>query len=625
MRVMPGKPQANVDTMLRLIKEAKSEKADLIAFPELCVSGYLIGDLWNNDRFCYDMIEYNAVIRQASLDEKIAVVWGNVYIKKSDDAGDVGFDGRKKRFNAVYISDGDVFDSRFKRLLPSYRIFDDKRYFYPGEDNTPVRLPGGKQIGLEICEDLWCKDYAINPTKELLKNGADVIINISASPFSVDKSRARDNAIAYLKKQDEANFVPFLYVNCVGVQDNGKNIVTFDGDSRVYNNDGRKIDVGLSPYEEGVIYAGIDGRGVKADQVYSTGKTARHDFDRAPIVQKFDAIIAAYKYVFYELIGKSKFIFGLSGGVDSAVNCALAVIAVGKENVLGFNLPSAYNSDLTKDAARSLAQKLGIKYDVIPIENFVKAAEQTFAGIDFGDPAKALLIWENIQAKIRGTMLLSTLAAINSGVMVNNGNKVETATGYATLYGDVNGIFAPLGDLTKIEVFEMAKHINRNFGDVIPETLIPDDDMNFVVAPSAELKEKQFDPFWWGLDDKIIESFQNYRRLAPETLLEWYREDWKHCATMLGVKESLFSKYGVGVGEDNPETILNRNKRFVDHIEWLVKLMQKSVFKRIQSPPIVILSKSAYGFDYRESQLPVYFTKCFGELKVTLTGEASPS
>jgi NAD+ synthase (glutamine-hydrolysing) len=113
MRVMPGKPQGNVDTMLRLIKEAKSEKADLIAFPELCVSWYLIGDMWNNDRFCYDMMDYNAIIRQASLDETIVVVWGNVYIKKSDDAGDVGFDGRKKRFNAVYISDKDVFDSRF--------------------------------------------------------------------------------------------------------------------------------------------------------------------------------------------------------------------------------------------------------------------------------------------------------------------------------------------------------------------------------------------------------------------------------------------------------------------------------------------------------------------------------
>jgi NAD+ synthase (glutamine-hydrolysing) len=582
IRVLPNEPSKNLTKMLDFIETVQG-KADIIVFPEMCVSGYLVGDKWCDDSYCYDIMSYNSMIEEWSKIYNITIIWGSIFI----DNDLKNEDGRLRKYNTAFISRNGNTSMRFKTLLPNYREFDDKRYFY-SEPHKIKPYPFMKDgtvypIGIEVCEDLWCSDYSINPSSVLNKFGnIECIINISASPFSVNKSEARDHAIKKIY-DNMVGKVPFLYVNCVGVQNNGKNFITFDGDSRVYDETGKKLDASIEEYQEDIIYVEIENKKVvKA----STIKKVPY-CKRLPIYQKRDAIIESLRYL-HNLLGK-KFIIGLSGGVDSALSAILAVVAVGNKNVIAYNLPSEYNSNETKTIASELAKNLGIEYRSVPIKSILKGTQKTFN-------SNSSLVWENVQAKIRG-LILTTEAQINDAVVISNGNKVEVATGYCTLYGDTVGAISPLGDLTKMEIFDLVK----SFHIVALDKLIPDDDLNFELAPSAELKEKQKDPFCWGLDDYIIEQIMNYNKKSLYNIL------YDFCNGTNPLYDKYFPNKDV--------------KGFTDHLEWLVKLMENSVFKRIQMPPITILSKSAYGYDYRESQLPVLFTRKYMDYKKELLGE----
>ena len=300
MEVLPNQPKKNLEKMLHMIEDAKRQEVDLIAFPEMCVGGYLVGDKWLSDDFCLDLMEYNEEILKAS--EGRAVAFGNIYldrpeeIKKriGDNAGATNAgatnanaihpnkDGRTRKYNAVYVVQNGKFAERVfagkagnakdvrknagilpegvqpKTLLPNYRFFDDMRYFFSLEDIAKdfgekqeditqpfmIEVKGMKEkkvaVGFELCEDLWCADYrkdgeAVNPTKMLIRNGAESIVNLSASPWTFGKNGARDRRVQFLKKDcvkencENEGFVPFFYVNCTGAQNNGKDIVTFDG------------------------------------------------------------------------------------------------------------------------------------------------------------------------------------------------------------------------------------------------------------------------------------------------------------------------------------------------------------------------------------------------------------
>ena len=585
--VKAGRPKLNVGRMLEMIEEAKDNGADLIAFPEMAVGGYLVGDKWTDDNYIRNLLQFNNMLAAAA--EDIIVVYGNVYIP---DITIRGYDGRQARYNSVYICyDRKVREVRHKTHLPTYRIFDDKRYFLSARDltytlnNSPVDVKGMK-IGFQICEDMWWEDYNYNVTEAQVNNGAEFIINISCSPWTFGKDIARDNRISRMKEDLGNRFVPFYYVNACGVQNNGKNVVTFDGDSRAYNADGYKLRNHLNAYEEGILYFSKH-----------TVTTSQRDLipTDSKIAQKFNAILRAFKGLDEMMNWQPNYVYGLSGGVDSSLSCTLAVLALGKDRVKGFNLPSQYNSTKTKNAAEKLAINLDIDYQVLPIHEIVDSTKRTIAGF-WQDDLISPLLDENIQAKTRGTAILSNLAAMHNGVMTNNGNKLEIALGYATLYGDVNGVFCPLGDLTKVEVWEMCRFINSKFeveGGLIPEEMIPDENYVFDIdgiQPSAELKEAQIDPMIFGYHDRMLEMVMDYKKCSMDIFAAWYAKGPETLRLNMGLEDGLMP------------AAIKSPKWFFENLEWFFGAIQKNVFKRVQAPPIVMLSKTAYGYDYRESQ-----------------------
>jgi len=585
MDAKAGLPAENIKTILSMLEEARNNGSEIAVFPELCVGGYLVGDRWLEDDFLNELLSMNEIIGKAA--GSLTVVYGNIAV----DFDKRGNDGRPVKYNAAYVVQNGKTSYEAKTLLPNYRIFDDRRYFTPHPpEKRKLFSADGKKFGVTVCEDMWSNDYDTDPVIELINEGADFIVNISASPWTYGKNNARDRQIRILENKS-GKLIPFYYVNNVGVQNNGKNIITFDGDSAVYVDGDRVHAYDLDPYEQGIIR--ID------DSSFLSGKETR-DLP-GEIEQKYNAIIRGIQG-FDELLGtwNPNYIIGLSGGVDSSLVAALMTKALGKERVKGFNLPSRYNSSLTKDSAAKLASNLGIDYRIIPIE---KMAEINQEILKEGDEEFTSLIEENIQAKIRGTSILSNLASIHNGLMTNNGNKLETALGYATLYGDINGALAPIGDLTKEEVFAMSRWLNEK-ENIIPEELLPDDNYDFIIPPSAELKENQRDPIKFGYHDKLITYLMDYRKKSPEQILDWYLEGKKGFCERTGITEKIFDIYTLGDG-----------KVFTDDLEWFIRTMRLNIFKRIQAPPIILLSRTAFGFDLRESQFAWQPTQKYLKLK----------
>ena len=638
MEVLPGCLEKNVRKMLEMIKRAKEENVDLIIFPELCISGYILSDLWVNEAFCDALMKYNTTFLEASTG--IALAYGNIYsdreinLRWNDGFYHPNKDGRTRKYNAVYVFQNGRCAKRIKEnnilpegvqpktLLPEYRIFDDERYFFSLSDiakDSGVPLSSLAQpfiieakdknvkIGFELCEDLWCNDYRIsgkplNMTNMLINNGAQMIVNISASPWNYGKNESRDNRILFLNEQAEEKFVPFLYVNNVGVQNNGKNLITFDGGTTVYNNQGLPVLMGEKAYKEELI-------------VFEDSVVTDHPIERKKepkVRRKFEAIVEGIKHMSH-LKGEPsplQFVVGLSGGIDSAVVACLLTIACGAENVIAVNMPAAVNKEQTKIVSKSVASKLGIDWINVPIDPLITSHEQIFSELDrrFAPSVQAVdLSIENIQAKIRGTSILSNFAGRYNRFFTCNGNKLEIALGYTTLYGDVNGALAPIGDLTKSEVYEMARFLNNEVfrEEVIPSTLLPDALFSFDgkwIIPSAELKKDQIDPMRFGYHCSLLEAYTDYIRKTPEDFFEWYLEGTLE--KNLGISEKLIARWGM----DNP-------KLFVQDMEWFVSTIQKSVFKRVQSPPIIITSRSSYGYDIRESMLPIETSEKYRLLK----------
>jgi len=649
MEVVAGMPNKNLETMLEMIEQAKSAGADLIAFPEMCIGGYLLGDKWTSDEFCLDLMRKNKRIIEAS--HGIAIAYGNVFVDSdiNNRVGDSNHhpnkDGRSRKYNAVYVVQDGKFVDRAeeteilpigiqpKTLLPTYRMFDDSRYFFSLEDiardfdvtyeklSQPflIKTRNGEtvKVGFELCEDLWCEDYRkagkpFNPTNALTLNGSELIVNLSASPWTYGKNSSRDKRVQFLKQESGNNFVPFLYVNCTGVQNNGKNFVTFDGGTTVYNEQGAPVSFAATPYEPELMIVESDKLG-----------EPRIREEKSKIGQKYDAIIRGIRHL-KDIRGVSeypRFVIGMSGGIDSAVVAALLTKAVGNDKIYGINMPTRYNSAKTQDAARYIAEKLGISYQVIPIEELVKANEELLDRFDLDLSGRKLssLNSENNQAKIRGTSILSNLAGKYNALLTNNGNKLEIALGYATLYGDINGAICPIGDLTKTEVVELAKYLDREiFKDtIIPENLFPDRLWRFSedqIIPSAELKEKQFDPMKFGYHCALVEAMMDYNKASPGDIMQWYSD---------GTLDNRLDRYFEGLVE-RPQGLtlelmerwnVTEPKEFVKDLEWFSGLFSGNVFKRVQAPPIIITSKTSFGYDLRESMLPYSFTEREGELR----------
>jgi len=577
IEVVAGRPDINVEKILSEIEKARQKGNQIIIFPEMAVPGYLLGDEWENTAFAMDCFNYNDTIKNAT--QNIVAVWGNIDI----DTQNRNEDGRIRKYNAAFIARNKEYVELgrvHKTLMPQYREFDDERHFYSfrkeAEDKgIPLSLllkpfeidfNGTKRkIGIILCEDMWSDDYSIKPIDILLKNGSEVIINLSCSPWTWRKNSKRHSVV---RKHIEKHPVYFVYANNVGIQNN-----VFSNDYRVESETNLNQEQDKQELLTGLIYG----------------------------IRKF-----------FSKLPSKKVVIGLSGGIDSALSAALLTEALGGENIFAVNMPSQFNSNTTKIAARRLSENLGIHYTSISIQNsFTNTIKELEAAVfERLDGSKekfqiqlSNLNRENIQARDRGSRILAGVASALNAVSVNNGNKTETAFGYATLYGDVNGALAPIADLYKTEVYNLARYINKIKGKEIIPSII------FEIPASAELSNDQNidegkgDPLFYPYHDKLVRAFVEFR-LDPQDILNYYAEGT--LPKIIHCEPSLINNY------------FKNTEAFIADLEHKWRLYKNSYFKRIQAPPLLAVSKRAFGFDLREAQNGAHFTQAYLKLKKKL-------
>jgi NAD+ synthase (glutamine-hydrolysing) len=612
MKVVPGRPDLNAGHMISEIEKAEKRKVDVIAFPEMCVPGYFIGDKWEDEAFVSDVAKNNDAICAATKNKTVAVIFGSL----TYGSGRVGEDGRLRKFNTWIIAQfGEKVGEGIKTLQPNYRMFDDDRHFFSVRKNreeflersvkrsrelngaeiggtdiseyfAPVELmtrAGLIKVGTILCEDMWHQDYQYNPTKYLVDNGAEIIFNLSASPWGWQKNRKRHEVVKELLSECK---VPFVYVNNTGIQNNGKNIIVFDGSSTVYNKNGNRI-FEVSPYEN-----------ESCDFVFKNNARALRKAVQDDTRELYLAALCAIRENFLTLDpAKRRAVIGLSGGADSALDAALLVDALGRENVFAYTMPSQYTSEKTLKMAKQIAKNLSMKIEEVPIQEMIDVD----ARITKCEPDS--LAYENLQARIR-MHILATKAQQLGCVFIGNCNKVETAFGYGTMYGDIAGFMLPIGDLVKREVYELMNYMNKN---VFKKQVIPKE--CFTMAPTAELKKDQKDPFDYGnlnqrgYHDELVRAFTDFRK-NPEWVLDLYVQ---------GKLEEVFM-----LEDGHLRKIFPKDEDFIKDLERCWSMFNISVFKRVQAPPIPIFSKRAFGYDLRESILPTAFTARYGELKKSI-------
>ncbi|PWT88435.1 MAG: NAD+ synthase [Acidobacteria bacterium] len=454
-----GALRQNVDKMLLWIDRAKAEHAHLIAFPELSITGYPPKDLIDASGFLEDNLKaLHAIADQV---QGITVVLGFA-------EPNPGPTGKGAYNSAAVIRNRKVISIHRKSLLPTYDVFDEARYFEPSNKQELLILDE-QRIGLTICEDVWNdKDYAprllyhLDPVQKAVESGAEFIINISSSPYHLEKwderhQLLRGEAMKYRKH--------VVYVNLVG----GNDELIFDGRSVVFSPDGEMI-ARAKDFEEDLLFVDFD----------SSNHVLRPSSSSMIENAKKALILGTRDYV--HKCGFTKVLLGLSGGIDSAVTCAMAVEAVGAENVLGVLMPSQYSSDHSVSDALQLAKNLRIRTETIPISNIFDVYRSSLAPIFRG--AKEDITEENLQARIRGNLLMA-LSNKYGMLLLSTGNKSELAVGYTTLYGDACGGLAVISDVPKTMVYELAEHMNAE-REIIPRNTI-------TKPPSAELRPGQKD------------------------------------------------------------------------------------------------------------------------------------
>ncbi|MCH7573727.1 MAG: NAD+ synthase [Candidatus Marinimicrobia bacterium] len=469
--------------LIRQIMSSVGDDVDLLIFPECALPGYPAQDLLLNPRFIADT--QSALQSLAAGTGPTAVIVGTV----REEEGHL--------YNsAALLQNGAVAGYRDKTLLPTYDVFDEARYFTPASDNRPlpVDLPSGKRIvlGLHICEDMWDDRYAAQVCRQLTEAGAELLVNISASPFR--DGIAQERHAIMIQKAADGN-VPYLYCNLVGGQDE----LVFDGRSALVSPDGRVVKQAAA-FDSGLLHITLP------DDLAGSGQVQ-------PPQREVD-LMAAIELGIADYFGKTghaRAIIGLSGGIDSSLVAALAAAALGPAHVTGVIMPSVYNAAASAEDAAKVAGALGIEALQLPIESLrLETMQQLAPHFDGSRPGVAE---ENLQARLRG-LLLMALANKRGALVLSTGNKTEIALGYATLYGDMAGALGPIGDLTKPDVYALARAVNERAGKpVIPDSVL-------TKTPSAELRENQTDPFDYDhiapLVEQLISDPDSAQRLIAQ-------------------------------------------------------------------------------------------------------------
>ncbi len=519
----------NCRKIVSFAREAHALGCALAVFPELCICGYPPMDLLEYDSFVEENLRALRRV-QAEAPLGMGIVVGYVDRNRSGPG--------KGLVNAVsLIADGEILHTQAKTLLPTYDVFDEARWFEPSRERRPVSF-AGERIGFAICEDIWWETepapglhYPVDPVADFLNAGATLIVSPSASPFHAGMMKVR---LSLLSRIGKTSGVPVVYVNTVGANDS----LIFDGRSMATSADGTLVFLGKGFEEElGIVDTSVPCSAVAlpADGLAET-----------------EAALVLGIRDYAAKCGFSRAHLGLSGGIDSALVAALAVEALGPANVGVFALPSRYSSPQSEEDAREIAKNLGLELKVLSIEgvfgSYLKTLKPLFEG------RAPDVTEENLQARIRGALLMAYSNKFQS-LLLATGNKSELATGYATLYGDMCGGLAVIGDLLKTEVYALSRSINSR-GRVIPERVLER-------APTAELRPNQTDqdslpPY--EILDRILELFLIQNRSAEEIAAQ-------------GIDAAL--------------------------VKSVLHMVEKAEYKRRQAPPVLKVSPKAFGMGRR--------------------------
>jgi NAD+ synthase (glutamine-hydrolysing) len=559
INVTVGDLKGNVAKMLSCVGQARALAVDLLTFPELAIPGYPPEDLLLRPQFVRDNLDaLDTVVKESA---GITLVVG--FVDAEQDIYDA----------AAIIHDGRLADVYRKQYLPNYGVFDEDRYFQPGNRAVVYEI-AGVGVGVNICEDIW---YPEGPAQAQAYAGAQVIVNISASPFQAGKRVFRERMLS-TRASDAAAML--CYTNIVGGQDE----LVFDGNSLIVGPEGEILARGCS-FEEDLLVCDLDMDKVMKARLHAPRRRKeRPAFDGAlpekmrisaepfvadkpPLPERRVKPLEDVAEVYAALVvgtrdyvrknGFSKVVIGLSGGVDSSIVATIAADALGPENVVGVSMPSRFSSPGSRSDAQTLADNLGIRLMTIPIEEAFSAYQdmlaETFAGTEFG------IAEENIQTRIRGNILMG-LSNKFGWLVLATGNKSEMATGYSTLYGDMAGGFAVINDVPKTLVYKLAEYRNRRDGKpVIPKEVLEK-------VPSAELRPDQAD----------TDTLPPYEMLDP--ILTAYVEEDKSMADL------------IAAGFD--EEIVKR----------VITMVDRNEYKRRQAPPGVKITPRAFG---RDRRLPI--------------------
>jgi len=513
----------NQSKILSMIDQAKKQACDLIVFSEMVLTGYPPRDVLEK----YDFVARQPLISLIQNVRGIGVICG--YVESSND----------QLFNAaVLFEDGVIIHQVRKRLLPVYDVFDEQRYFQPG-NTCDIITYKNYQLGLTICEDIWNDEdffgkstYPSDPVKEMIRKGSNLLINISASPFQLGKSGFKKSLLQSLSKKYG---VPLVYVNQVG----GNDSIIFDGSSVVYDGSGCIVAQARDFEEDFITYDTTSNEGLC------------HDVSKSDEEAVLKALVLGTRDYVHKC-GFQKVIIGLSGGIDSALTASIAVKALGKENVRTIYMPSSYTSSDNDIDTRQLAENFDIDRAIVPIDSvfdhFLENMPDDFNRNNHG------LAEQNLQARIRGTILMAFSNKYNA-LLLTTGNKSELAVGYCTLYGDMNGALAVISDLPKTMVYAISKYINKD-QEFIPKRIIEK-------VPSAELKP----------DQKDQDDLPDYESL--DIILKAYIEDHKSIDQIvkMGFNQSLVTD--------------------------IIQRINKNEYKRQQAPPGLKVTSKAFGYGRR--------------------------
>ena len=515
----------NARKIIKHIGKARDEGADLVVFAELAICGYPPRDFLEFEEFIDRCESSLSEIAKECLD--IGVIVGCPVRNRSGKG--------KKLYNAAcFLADGKIEFVQHKTLLPTYDIFDEYRYFEPNSVFDVFEFKG-KKIALTICEDLWNisgkKLYEKEPMEEINRLGPDLVVNISASPFSVNHYNERSEV---LKTNADKYGIPFIYVNHVGAQTE----LIFDGKSMVCIPETGVVRT-MAGFEEDFEIIELEGE-LKSDlRTYGVQQDI-HDALVRGIVD------------YFRKSGFQKAVIGLSGGIDSALTVAIAVEALGPENVSTLLMPSPYSSGHSIDDSVELCKRLGCSYKIIRIDEHIKNFDESLKDL-FGD-LPSDLTEENIQARIRSILLMAVSNKFGS-ILLNTSNKSEKAVGYGTLYGDLSGGLSVLGDVYKSEVYKLAKYVNTN-EELIPNSIL-------IKEPSAELRH----------DQKDSDSLPGYDELDP--------------ILCLYIEESKSAPEIIALGHE------------AELVKRVLNMANISEYKRFQTAPILRVSKKAFGMGRR--------------------------